>query len=252
MGIDQLGFQSVQPGYLLTLKMGNTDPTTQKQEKNTMSSLSPSAITARWSSDTTNQSVTTPMIALDLSGTTHLSAGHNVALSQLLLRHGNFSLLNWLPRWSPQPQQELPKNPEEPNNAQDYGSVHGGPVMVQARQGRGCLYRLVEPRARHVGRHHRATHGCFIACVGRALHPTVRIMARPRGTTGPGGGPADGAPAKGCRNRSDEGLVVGMVKWQHRGVGNPEKEHAEPLGSLDLNDAGDPAVDFIPTGGGDL
>ncbi|KZV44698.1 charged multivesicular body protein 1 [Dorcoceras hygrometricum] len=42
----------------------------------------PSAITARWSSDTTNQSVTTPMIVLDLSGTTHLSAGHNVALSQ--------------------------------------------------------------------------------------------------------------------------------------------------------------------------
>ncbi|KZV25818.1 putative cyclic nucleotide-gated ion channel 20, chloroplastic [Dorcoceras hygrometricum] len=45
-------------------------------------SSSPSAITARWSSDTNNQSVTTPMIALDLSGTTHLSAGHNVALSQ--------------------------------------------------------------------------------------------------------------------------------------------------------------------------
>ncbi|KZV19070.1 protein FLOWERING LOCUS T-like [Dorcoceras hygrometricum] len=43
----------------------------------------PSAyIIARWYSDTTTQSVITPMIALDLSGTTHLSVGHNVALSQ--------------------------------------------------------------------------------------------------------------------------------------------------------------------------
>ncbi|KZV35232.1 growth-regulating factor 4 [Dorcoceras hygrometricum] len=34
--------------------------------------------------DTTNQSVTTPMIALDFSGTTHQSASHNVALNQIL------------------------------------------------------------------------------------------------------------------------------------------------------------------------
>ncbi|KZV20712.1 hypothetical protein F511_09241 [Dorcoceras hygrometricum] len=39
-------------------------------------------ITARWSSDTTSQSVTTPMIALDFSGTTSQSASHNVALNQ--------------------------------------------------------------------------------------------------------------------------------------------------------------------------
>ncbi|KZT76770.1 hypothetical protein F511_46205 [Dorcoceras hygrometricum] len=39
-------------------------------------------ITARWYSDTTNQSVTTPMIALDFSGTTTQSANHNVALNQ--------------------------------------------------------------------------------------------------------------------------------------------------------------------------
>ncbi|KZV35933.1 hypothetical protein F511_23946 [Dorcoceras hygrometricum] len=45
-------------------------------------SRGPSAITARWYSDTTNRSVTTVMIALDLSGTTHLSVGDNVALSQ--------------------------------------------------------------------------------------------------------------------------------------------------------------------------
>ncbi|KZV19116.1 hypothetical protein F511_20448 [Dorcoceras hygrometricum] len=41
-------------------------------------------ITARWYSDMTTQSVTTPMIELDLSGTTHLSADHNVAISRVL------------------------------------------------------------------------------------------------------------------------------------------------------------------------
>ncbi|KZV55700.1 hypothetical protein F511_14120 [Dorcoceras hygrometricum] len=46
----------------------------------------PSSIIARWYSDTTNQSVTNPMIALYLSGTTHLSAGLNVDLSQVLIR----------------------------------------------------------------------------------------------------------------------------------------------------------------------
>ncbi|KZV32749.1 hypothetical protein F511_31459 [Dorcoceras hygrometricum] len=79
MGIDQLKFQSVQLGYLMILQMGNTDPNNTKAGKRIRG---PSAITARWSSDTTNQSVTTPMIALDLSGTKHLSASHNVALSQ--------------------------------------------------------------------------------------------------------------------------------------------------------------------------
>ncbi|KZV14642.1 hypothetical protein F511_41670 [Dorcoceras hygrometricum] len=58
----------------------------KSRKRNTRSNLSPSAITARWSSDTTNQSVTTTMIALDLSATTHLSAGHNVALSQMLTK----------------------------------------------------------------------------------------------------------------------------------------------------------------------
>ncbi|KZV40216.1 putative anion transporter [Dorcoceras hygrometricum] len=33
--------------------------------------------------DTTTQSITTPMIALDLSGATHQSSGHNVALNQV-------------------------------------------------------------------------------------------------------------------------------------------------------------------------
>ncbi|KZV41674.1 3-hydroxyisobutyryl-CoA hydrolase-like protein 3, mitochondrial [Dorcoceras hygrometricum] len=104
MRIDQLGFQSVQLGYLKILQMGNADPnntkagkeyevkphlytrTVYQPGKSSVRASGPSAITARWYSDTTNQSVTTPMIALYLSGTTHLSAGHNVALSQVLNR----------------------------------------------------------------------------------------------------------------------------------------------------------------------
>ncbi|KZV56839.1 ankyrin repeat-containing protein-like [Dorcoceras hygrometricum] len=39
MGIDQLGFQSVQLGYLKLLQMGNADPNNTNQEKNTRSSL---------------------------------------------------------------------------------------------------------------------------------------------------------------------------------------------------------------------
>ncbi|KZV46766.1 DNA helicase isolog (ISS) [Dorcoceras hygrometricum] len=52
--------------------------------------------------------------------------------------------------------------------------------------------------------------------------------------------------------------VHGMVKWQHRGVRDPEIrsgepyrhiEHVGPLGSLGLNGANEPTDDFIPTGG---
>ncbi|KZV14622.1 hypothetical protein F511_40330 [Dorcoceras hygrometricum] len=46
--------------------------------------------------------------------------------------------------------------------------------------------------------------------------------------------------------------VHDIVKCQHRGVRDPEIEHDGPLGSLGLNDAGDPAVDYMPTGGEDL
>ncbi|KZV31431.1 cyanidin-3-O-glucoside 2-O-glucuronosyltransferase-like [Dorcoceras hygrometricum] len=43
--------------------------------------------------------------------------------------------------------------------------------------------------------------------------------------------------------------VHDMVK-QHRGVRDPEIEHAEPLGSLGLNGTGDDHADeYIPTGG---
>ncbi|KZV07050.1 hypothetical protein F511_45469 [Dorcoceras hygrometricum] len=79
MGIDQLG--SLQLGYLKNLKMGNADPNNTKAGKE-YEARQPSQIGGF---QTTNQSVTTPMIAY-LSGTTHLSVGHNVALSQVLNR----------------------------------------------------------------------------------------------------------------------------------------------------------------------
>ncbi|KZV58179.1 hypothetical protein F511_35900 [Dorcoceras hygrometricum] len=97
-GIDQLNLYSVHLGYLKILQMGNTDPNNTKQENKYEVKPHKSAggnhrsmifrvhdpITARWSSDTTNQSVTTPMIALDFSGTTNQSASHNVALKQVI------------------------------------------------------------------------------------------------------------------------------------------------------------------------
>ncbi|KZV37193.1 hypothetical protein F511_15113 [Dorcoceras hygrometricum] len=46
--------------------------------------------------------------------------------------------------------------------------------------------------------------------------------------------------------------VYDMVKWQHRGVRDPEIEHAGSLGSLGLNGASDDPVDFIPPDGEDL
>ncbi|KZV38606.1 hypothetical protein F511_04977 [Dorcoceras hygrometricum] len=39
-----------------------------------------------------------------------------------------------------------------------------------------------------------------------------------------------------------------IVKWQHRGVRNPEIEHVGPLASLGLNGAGDDPDDFMSTG----
>ncbi|KZV50697.1 cell division cycle 20.2, cofactor of APC complex-like [Dorcoceras hygrometricum] len=94
MGIDQLGFQSVQLGYLKILKMGNTDPNNTKAG-NRIRVYQPGKspvrdLQARQPSQLDGFQTkliswfTTPMIALYLSGMTHLSAGHNVALSQLL------------------------------------------------------------------------------------------------------------------------------------------------------------------------
>ncbi|KZV26971.1 hypothetical protein F511_39788 [Dorcoceras hygrometricum] len=65
MGIDQLALHSIQLGYLKILKM---EPVSQSQ------------LGGRHS----NPVVTTPMIALDFSGTTHLSASHNVALNLVI------------------------------------------------------------------------------------------------------------------------------------------------------------------------
>ncbi|KZV15533.1 hypothetical protein F511_02694 [Dorcoceras hygrometricum] len=114
MGIDQLALHSVQLGYLKILKMDNTDPNNTKVGKeirgqasldqciNWQSSQSASIpawcinrgnhrsvifrarqpITARGRHS--NPVVTTPMIALDFSGTTHQSASHNVAFNQVI------------------------------------------------------------------------------------------------------------------------------------------------------------------------
>ncbi|KZV52435.1 hypothetical protein F511_34310 [Dorcoceras hygrometricum] len=128
MGIDQLKFQSVQLGYLMILQMGNTDPNNIKSGKRIRG---PSAITARWYSDTTNQSITTPMIALDLSRMTHLSAGHNVALSQILLKHGKFNLLNWFLAGLNNYNGYYLKSPEEPKNAQETQVIQLVVVLTQ-------------------------------------------------------------------------------------------------------------------------
>ncbi|KZV45427.1 peroxisome biogenesis protein 1 [Dorcoceras hygrometricum] len=76
MGIDQLNLHSVQLGYLKILQMGNADPNNTKAGKQIRGSVNPSQLGGRHS----NPIVTTPMIALDFSGTTTQSASHNVAL----------------------------------------------------------------------------------------------------------------------------------------------------------------------------
>ncbi|KZV18596.1 hypothetical protein F511_41375 [Dorcoceras hygrometricum] len=76
MGIDQLNLHSVQLGYLKILQMGNADPNNTKAGKQIRGSVNPSQLGGRHS----NPVVTTPMIALDFSGTTTQSASHNVAL----------------------------------------------------------------------------------------------------------------------------------------------------------------------------
>ncbi|KZV44952.1 hypothetical protein F511_28840 [Dorcoceras hygrometricum] len=76
MGIDQLNLHSVQLGYLKILQMGNADPNNTKAGKQIRGSVNPSQLGGRHS----DPIVTTPMIALDFSGTTTQSASHNVAL----------------------------------------------------------------------------------------------------------------------------------------------------------------------------
>ncbi|KZV34337.1 hypothetical protein F511_35499 [Dorcoceras hygrometricum] len=69
------------------------------------------------------------------------------------------------------------------------------------------------------------------------MQAMVRVVAHPSVSIGPGGGPAGGFPVKGGRSHEVEKLEI---------------EYVGPLGSPDLNDADDPAVDFIPSGGEDL
>ncbi|KZV47979.1 hypothetical protein F511_18320 [Dorcoceras hygrometricum] len=73
--VDQLYHCPVQPGNQKILQMGDTDPRHKNRKQNT----SPSQLGGRHS----NPVVTTPMIALDFSGTTQRSASHNVAPNQV-------------------------------------------------------------------------------------------------------------------------------------------------------------------------
>ncbi|KZV17430.1 formin-like protein 5 [Dorcoceras hygrometricum] len=77
-GIDQLNLHSVQLGYLKILQVGNTDPNNTKAGKQIRGLASTSVSTG------TSSQITTPMIALDFSGTTHQSASHNVAFNQVI------------------------------------------------------------------------------------------------------------------------------------------------------------------------
>ncbi|KZV27657.1 hypothetical protein F511_43140 [Dorcoceras hygrometricum] len=136
MGIDQLELHSVQLGYLKILKMGNTDPNNTKAGKQIREPVSPSQLGGRHS----NLVVTTPMIALDFSSTTHQSASHNVAFNQihkarhnqlkqvslLLLRQSHRDSLEFesvpeyfstLKRGLNLARNHLPKNAQHPKNA---------------------------------------------------------------------------------------------------------------------------------------
>ncbi|KZV17682.1 hypothetical protein F511_18140 [Dorcoceras hygrometricum] len=73
-----MNLHPVQLGYMKILQMDNTDPNNTKEGKEIRGPVSPSQLGGRHS----NPAVTTPMIALDFSGTTHRSASHNVALNQ--------------------------------------------------------------------------------------------------------------------------------------------------------------------------
>ncbi|KZV30160.1 starch synthase 3, chloroplastic/amyloplastic [Dorcoceras hygrometricum] len=90
----------------------------------------------------------------------------------------------------------------------------------------------------------------------------VQAMVRSRAVTGPGVGPADGAPAKSGRSREDErekprvflGAALGFCMGLAGSVGPDGSvqldriKHAGPLGSLGLNGAGDSTDDFTPNG----
>ncbi|KZV54398.1 hypothetical protein F511_28835 [Dorcoceras hygrometricum] len=103
MGIDQLKLHSVQPGYLKNLQIPTKTQASQKQGKETRSNLSPSTITAQWSSGATTQPATISMIALDLSGATTQPADHNASSYWVInqtsgsiyhAEHSSSSLLN--------------------------------------------------------------------------------------------------------------------------------------------------------------
>ncbi|KZV45077.1 hypothetical protein F511_25017 [Dorcoceras hygrometricum] len=97
-GIDQRNLHSVQPGYLKILQMGlskNRIARPVHQLANQIKPLYHAQPISRWKSSVRDHRgpsahhssvvdtpvVTTPMIALDISGTTHQSASHNITQS---------------------------------------------------------------------------------------------------------------------------------------------------------------------------
>ncbi|KZV58326.1 hypothetical protein F511_34591 [Dorcoceras hygrometricum] len=83
-GIDQLNFHSVQLDYLELLQMGNTDPNKTKAGNKYEVKPQYEELSKQLGGRLSNPVVTTPTIALDLSGATHQSASPNVAPNQLL------------------------------------------------------------------------------------------------------------------------------------------------------------------------
>ncbi|KZV38216.1 carboxyl-terminal-processing peptidase 1, chloroplastic [Dorcoceras hygrometricum] len=91
MGIDQLAFQSVQLGYLKILQMGNADPNNTKAGKE-YENIGHQGLSISWQKSQSSlytRTVYQPgksSVRDLLARMTHLSADHNVALSQVLNR----------------------------------------------------------------------------------------------------------------------------------------------------------------------
>ncbi|KZV18346.1 hypothetical protein F511_10715 [Dorcoceras hygrometricum] len=132
---------------------------------------------------------------------------------------------------------------------------------------------MVEPRS-DVRPHASSGARSLVSCVlAKPCSPWFEQWFGLGGLAGPGGCPVDGAPAMGGRSRVAEEAEVacpcsggarascmgrsvrldrlGWSEWRV-GLVDGRIENAGPLGSLGLNDAGESADDFIPTGGEDL
>ncbi|KZV57990.1 folylpolyglutamate synthase-like [Dorcoceras hygrometricum] len=109
--IIRLNMYACMPGSWQSQRRSSIPRTANQPGKSSVRELSGLAtqipIRARWYSDTTNQSVTTQMIALDLSGTTHLFADYNVALSRVLNQSSGSIYCGSLRQSGPRPDPRL-------------------------------------------------------------------------------------------------------------------------------------------------